>query len=144
MKIEDWQEAEIERDESRDGIVGRMAENAIRLATLRALSANASRPAVSVEDIGWARAVMLASINAVDSGVDKFMVSSRFDELCQAILQALRGSPRGELYRAELLKRRGIRGAESRMFDDAVKRLQETGDIDRTDGKKLVLTPSGR
>jgi hypothetical protein len=59
-------------------------------------------------------------------------------------LSALRSAKGGEMYRAELLKRRGVRGAENRMFDDAVKRLQETGDIERTDGKKLVLTPAGR
>ncbi|RCS21283.1 hypothetical protein DUT91_25200, partial [Phyllobacterium salinisoli] len=38
LEIEDWQESEIEKDESRDGVIGRFAENAIRLATLRALS----------------------------------------------------------------------------------------------------------
>ncbi len=144
LAIEDWQEAEIERDDSRDGIVGRLAENSIRLATLRAMSRGPVGAAVSVEDVAWARAIMMASIRAVDVGVEQFMTSGRFDELCQSILQALRSAKGGEMYRAELLKRRGVRGAESRMFEDAVKRLQETGDIDRTDGKKLVLTPAGR
>lgn len=144
LAIEDWQEEEIERDETRDGIVGRFAENAVRLATLRALSRTARGAAVTVEDVAWARAVMMDSIRAVDVGVEKFMVSSKFDEICQAILAALRGAKGGEMYRAELLKRRGVRGAENRMFDDAVKRLQETGDIERTDGKRLVLTPAGR
>lgn len=144
LAIEDWQEEEIERDETRDGIVGRFAENAIRIATLRALSRAARGAAVTVEDVSWARAVMLDSIRAVDVGVEKFMVSSKFDEICQSILSALRSAKGGEMYRAELLKRRGIRGAETRMFEDAIKRLQETGDIERTDGKKLVLTPAGR
>jgi hypothetical protein len=144
LAIEDWQESEIERDDVRDGIVGRFAENAIRIATLRALSRSANRASVTVEDVAWARSVMMESIRAVDLGVEKFMVSSKFDEICQAILSALRSTKNGEMYRAELLKRRGVRGAESRMFEDAVKRLQETGDIERTDGKKLVLTPAGR
>lgn len=144
LAIEDWQEAEIEKEEPRDGILGRFAENAIRLATLRALSRGPVGAAVSMEDVAWARAIMMASIQAVELGVDKFMTSSKFDELCQSILGALRGAPDGTLYRAELLKLRGIRRAENRMFDDAVKRLQETGDIERTDGKKFVLTPAGR
>jgi hypothetical protein len=143
IKLEDWQEAEIERDESRDGIVGRFAENAIRLATLRALSRNPKSPAVSVEDVDWGQAVMRASINAVDSGVDRYMSSSRFEELCRAIMEALRKSKDGTLFRAEVLKRRGVRGADTKAFNDAITRLQETGDIERTDGKKLTLTPAG-
>ncbi|YBV97097.1 bifunctional DNA primase/polymerase [Phyllobacteriaceae bacterium JZ32] len=142
IAIEDWQESEIEKDESRDGIVGRLAENAIRLATLRALSRNPAKPSITSEDVEWARAIMMASIEAVDSGVDKFMSSSRFEELCRAILGALRKSG-GVMYRAELLKRRGVRGAENRMFDEAVKRLQETGEIEQTDGRSLALTPAG-
>jgi hypothetical protein len=144
LAIEDWQESEIEHDESRDGIIGRTAENAIRLATLRALSREPVKPTVTVEDVAWARAVMMASIRAVDTGIEKFMTSSKFDELCQAILAALRSAKGGEMYRALLLKRRGVRGAENRLFEDAIKRLQETGDIEKTDGKTLVLTPAGR
>lgn len=138
-KVEDWQDDEIDRDESRDGIVGRAAENAIRLATLRALSRGPTDAKVTVEDVAWARALVMSSIEAVDAGVDKYMTTSRFEELCKAIMAALRVSKGGTLYRAELLKRRGVRGSDDRTFNDALKRLQETGDIERTDGKKLTL-----
>lgn len=144
LEIEDWQDAEIDKDESRDGIVGRCAENAVRLATLRALSRCPAGPLVTVQDIAWAKSIVMASIVAVDAGIDRYMVSSRFEELCNAILAALRTASDGSMYRAELLKRRGVRGAEERMFADATKRLQETGDIEKTDGKKFVLTPMGR
>ncbi len=143
IAIEDWQEAEIDKDESRDGMLGRAAENAIRLATLRALSRDAAKPMVNVEDVEWARAVVLSSIDAVDAGVDKFMTSSKFEDLCRSILGALRSSG-GKLYRAELLKRRGVRGADNRLFEEALKRLQETGDIEKTDGRTLTLTETGQ
>jgi hypothetical protein len=143
LAIEDAQEAEIERDESRDGIIGRMAENAVRLATLRALSRDPVSALISVEDVRWARAVVEASIEAVDTGVDRYMTSSKFEELCMAILSALRSAKDGTMYRADLLKRRGVRGAETKMLNDAIVRLQETGDIARTDGKSLTLTPAG-
>jgi hypothetical protein len=138
LDLEDWQEGEIERDETRDGILGRLAENAIRLATLRALSRDPAQAAVAIADVEWARAIMMASIRAVDDGVEKYMTSSQFESLCQAIMMALRGSSSGSMYRAELLKRRGIRGADNRMFDDAIRRLQETGDIEKTNGAKMV------
>jgi Bifunctional DNA primase/polymerase, N-terminal len=144
LDLEDWQEDEIDRDETRDGIVGRAAENAIRLATLRALSRDPAHAAVRVSDVEWARAIMMASIRAVDDGVEKYMTSSAFEGLCQSILMALRGSTDGSMYRAVLLKRRGIRGADTKMFKDAIVRLQETGDIEPTDGAKMVLAPSAR
>jgi hypothetical protein len=144
LDLEDWQESEIEQDESRDGILGRLAENAVRLATLRALSSNPSCAAVAVRDVEWARAIMLASVRAVDDGVEKYMTSSQFESLCQAIMMALRGSSGGALYRAELLKRRGIRGSDTKTFRDALIRLQETGDIEPTDGGRVVLVASNR
>src|SRR5690606_16535094 len=100
LDLEDWQEGEIERDESRDGILGRLAENAIRLATLRALSRDPAGTSVAVEDIEWARAIMMASVRAVDDGVEKYMTSSQFESLCQAIMMALRGSSSVAMYRA--------------------------------------------
>jgi hypothetical protein len=144
LDLEDWQEEEIDRDESRDGIVGRAAENAVRLATLRALSLDPVHAAVSVSDVEWARAIMMSSIRAVDDGVAKYMTSSAFESLCQSILMALRSSSCGSLYRAELLKRRGIRGADTKMFKDAIVRLQETGDIEPTDGARMVLAAPAR
>jgi hypothetical protein len=144
LDLEDWQESETERDETRDGIVGRLAENAVRLATLRALSRDPAHAAVSVADVEWARAIMMRSIAAVDDGVAKYMTGSAFEELCQAILAALRGSGSGAMYRAELLKRRGISKADGKMFKDAIIRLQETGDIEPTDGARMVLATAGR
>ncbi|MBR0695866.1 bifunctional DNA primase/polymerase [Bradyrhizobium lablabi] len=143
LAIEDWQEAEIERDETRDGLVGRLAENAIRLATLRALSRSPSQPSVNVEDVRWAHAIMSASVRSLDDGVDKYMSSSQFEQLCQAILSSLRSSRGGSMYRAELLKRRGISGSDTRTFDAAILRLQETREIEKTDGKRFVLSRAG-
>lgn len=142
LAIEDWQDAEIERDESRDGIVGRTAEHVVKLATLRALSINPAAPAVSVDDIAWARALVMASIDAVDSGVLQHMSGSQFEAVCKAIIAALRDNG-GEMYRAALLRRRGVSKADERTFEGAIKRLQESGHIEKTDGRKMTLTDAG-
>jgi Mn-dependent DtxR family transcriptional regulator len=86
---------------------------------------------------------MLASIEAIESGVDKYMAGSQFEAVVKAILAALRGARGGSLFRADVLKRRGVSKADERVVDGAIKRLQEAGDIERTDGKKLTLTPAG-
>jgi hypothetical protein len=83
---------------------------------------------------------MLASARSLDDGVDKYMSSSQFEQLCQAILSSLRSSRGGSMYRAELLKRRGISGSDTRTFDAAILRLQETREIEKTDGKRFVLS----
>ncbi|MBB5273966.1 hypothetical protein HNR26_000004 [Rhizobium rosettiformans] len=142
LAIEDWQDAEIERDESRDGIVGRTAEHVVKLATLRALSRNPETPSVSVEDVAWARALAMASIDAVDSGILQHMSGSQFEAVCKAIITALRDNG-GEMFRAALLRRRGVSKADERTFDGAVRRLQESGHIEKTDGRKMTLTAAG-
>jgi hypothetical protein len=71
------------------------------------------------------------------------MSSSQFEQLCQAILSSLRSSRGGSMYRAELLKRRGISGSDTRTFDAAIIRLQETREIEKTDGKRFVLSRAG-
>ena len=142
LAIEDWQDSEIERDESRDGIVGRTAEHVVKLATLRALSRDPASPAVSVEDIDWGRALVMASIDAVDSGILQHMSGSQFEAVCKAIVTALRAGG-GEMFRAELVRRRGVSKADQRMFDGAILRLQESGDIEKTGGRKMTLTTTG-
>jgi hypothetical protein len=142
MAIEDWQESEIERDETRDGIVGRLAENAIRLATLRALSRSPSRPSVSVDDVRWAHAIMLDSIRALDVGVDRYMTTSQFEGICQAILAALH-SRGGSMFKSELLKRQGVRGFDDKMVDSALARLRQTNEIKKADGALVALATTG-
>lgn len=125
--IEDWQYEQIDEDATRDGIVGRVAENAIKLATLRALSLNPRNPAVSVGDVAWARAIMIASIAAVDDGIDQHMHGTAFEAVMAAILRHLESSPAGEMFKSKLLMRRGIRGVSDQTIDDAIKRLRDIG-----------------
>ena len=142
LAVEDWQDAEIERDESRDGIVGRTAEHVVKLATIRAVSRAPAAAAVTVDDIAWARALAMHSIEAVESGILQHMSGSQFEAVCKAIITALRDNG-GEMFRAQLLRRRGVSKADDRMFEGAIRRLQESGDIEKTDGRKMTLTEAG-
>lgn len=142
LDVEDWQDAEIAKDETRDGIIGRAAEHTVKLATLRALSRSPVGASVSVEDIAWARALVMASIEAVEAGILQHMSGSQFEAVCKAVVTALRANG-GELYRAVLLRKKGVSKAEDRLFDGAIKRLQEDGTIEKTDGRKMRLTALG-
>lgn len=138
LAIEDWQYEQIDEDATRDGIVGRVAENAIKLATLRALSLNPQNPSVSVNDVAWARAIMMESIAAVDDGIEQHMHGTAFEAVMAAILRHLGSSPTGEMFKSRLLERRGIRGVSDQIIDDAIRRLRDIGKIS-ADGKTLRL-----
>ncbi|MFC3319774.1 hypothetical protein ACFOHY_23530 [Rhizobium rosettiformans] len=75
---------------------------------------------MSVEDVAWARALAMASIDAVDSGILQHMSGSQFEAVCKAIITALRDNG-GEMFRAALLRRRGVSKADERTFDGAVR-----------------------
>jgi hypothetical protein len=137
-RLEDWQTAEIDEDETRDGILGRVAENGGKLATLRALSRDPANPAVTVADVRWARAIMMESIRAIDSGIEQHMHCSALEGVMAAILRHLRGAKRGEMFKSKMLGRSGIRGVSDQAFNDAIKRLRDIGKIE-LDGSTLRL-----
>lgn len=129
-----WQHDPAWAGEKRD-IRARAAENTLRLATLRAISSYASRPAISVGDIKWAWGVVWRSIMYVQEGVATHMVASQAEGLRRAVLEALGDAGGKGLPYSKLLSRRGVRGSETRQIEEALKWLAEADEIVDLKGK---------
>jgi hypothetical protein len=61
------------------GLADRLAENTIKLATIRAISRNAAEPTVAAEDLEWAWAFMHQSMATVTGGVARYMAASEIE-----------------------------------------------------------------
>lgn len=127
MEIEEWQLAAIDEDHTKDGVVGRAAEQTLKLATIRACSRQPEAPSVSLDDIEWGWAIVSASLWNIDSGVKEFMVDSDFDRLCKLIMQHLEVAG-GEISRAVLLRKKGMK-KEPRLVEAAFQHLAEADEI---------------
>jgi hypothetical protein len=141
LAIEDWQIAEIEERQGHEGVVGRAAEQAQKLAVLRALSRDGTRAHVTVEDVNWGYAIVQHSIDCLDKGVTDYMAGSEFEGLCKSIKAALRRASDGSLPRSVLLRAKGVSKADGRQVTAALDRLVETGEVLRT-GATLKLVNS--
>ncbi len=113
--------------EKRD-IRARAAENTLRLATLRAISKYAANPAITVEDIEWAWAVVYRSILLVQEGIRDHMSASPAETLRKSVLEALRDSSEPVPY-SKLLSRRGVRGSDTRQVEEALRWLLDAKEI---------------
>jgi hypothetical protein len=108
---------------------GRAAENTVRLASIRAISRQPSRPVVTIEDVEWAWAIVHRSIAIITEGVERHMAGSIAESLRKAIVRALSQAKEKTLPWSQLLQREGVSHAEG---DDVAKSLQwliETGKV---------------
>jgi RepB DNA-primase from phage plasmid len=140
MKVRYWAREIGIADDGRGLIVNRAGDYTSKLATIRAISREPSKPVVNVEDIEWGFGIVLGSIATVEDGADRFMSGSAFEALCKAIIEAVRTckDPKG-LKNAELLRKSGVSQAEPRLFDAALSRLLNgTGELQN------VGKPSGK
>lgn len=129
LAIEDWQYEQIEENGAHDGLIGRTAEHVVKIATVRALSNNPGNPRVTIEDVEWAYAVVQRSIDNLDAGAREHMSGSQFEDLCKAILAALRRSKDGSLPQSKLVTARGVSKADDKMVKSALDRLAIAGEI---------------
>lgn len=139
IAIEDWQYEQIEEHGAHDGLIGRTAEHVIKIATVRALSNNPSDPRVTVDDVEWAYAIVQRSIDTLDAGAREHMAGSQFEELCKAIMRALRRAG-GSLPQSKLVTRTGISKADDRMVKAALDRLVIAGEIYQPEAKGRGVT----
>lgn len=151
LAIEDWQIAQIEDHGGQDGLIGRTAEQTLKFATIRALSRDSSKPRVRLDDVEWGYAIVQRSVDCLESGVEEYMSGSIFQELCKAVLRALKESKKGQLSHAAMLRKKGVGIHDARMVKSAYDRLHEMGDIERpasvSGGLRITLaktnTPQG-
>lgn len=130
---------QIERD-----IVGRAAENTIRLATVRAISRDPESPVITEQDVQWGWAIVHRSIQIIDNGV-KNMTASDPEALRKAIMEAIRSSRNGEIYRSKLMGRSGVKQASMQEYTAAMAWLYASGKVEdisaNQDGSKLRSLP---
>ncbi|MGR9420646.1 DUF3987 domain-containing protein [Rhizobium leguminosarum] len=116
-------------DEVYNDINGRAAENTVRLATIRAISRDAQRPAISLDDVEWAWAIVYRSIELIANGVTRHMSSSPAEALRKCIVEILREAPDCTIAYSALLRRKGVRGSALREVDEALQYLIESKEI---------------
>jgi hypothetical protein len=132
-------------NETEKKIRGRAAENTVRLATIRAISRNPSKPMVTVDDIQWGWGLIYRSIKIIESGVET-MAGSDQEKLRNVILACLRKSKGGIMYRSRLLRLSDIKEASSgtQDFMSAITWLYMSGEVvdvsKEGDGSKLQLS----
>ncbi len=116
-------------DEVYNDINGRAAENTVRLATIRAISRDAQNPAISLDDVEWAWAIVHRSIELIANGVTRHMSSSPAEALRKCIVEILREAPDCTIAYSALLRRKGVRGSALREVDEALQYLIESKEI---------------
>lgn len=114
---------------------GRAAENAIRLAAIRAVSRDASHPIVVEEDVAWGWAIVHRSISIVTDGVDRHMAGSTNEALRKAVTRALDVAKDRTLPWSFLLQREGVSAARGDEVAEAVQWLIDTGKVVELSGK---------
>lgn len=128
----DWQNAVIDADETVAGYVNRAAENALRLATLRALSrevvagnvaADLGRARVGVEDIEWAAAIIQQSLSTLDVGIKAFMAGSDFERAHKIAYAAIAGKGRAGVAESLLRQAKGISKLDQRTYQQVIEYL---------------------
>lgn len=122
-----WQHDKSWGEEARN-IIGRAAENTVRLATIRAISRNPASPEVSVEDVEWGWAIVYHSISLIRAGVSRHLSSSPAEALRKSIIDAVR-THSGPLHYSKLLERKGVRGSDMRQLGDALAWLKDTDQL---------------
>lgn len=129
-----WQNDRFWRGDARN-IIGRAAENTIRLATLRAISRCPAKPAVSRDDVAWGWGVVHASITAIRDGVRRHMSESPADKLRKAIIVHVEEAGEGGLPYSKLLEKRGVMSADKRQLSDALEWLVAAGQVQDVNGR---------
>ncbi|MDF0521790.1 DNA-primase RepB domain-containing protein [Bradyrhizobium yuanmingense] len=130
-QIRDWALQVALADERRGQIVNRAGDHTSKLATIRAISRDPRSPTVTVNDLEWAFGIVWRSIQTVEDGAERYMSGSPFEALCKAIVEAVRQCKDEDgLKNAELLRKPGVKQADTRTVDQALTRLiSGTGQI---------------
>jgi hypothetical protein len=128
--IEAWQLSVIDADEALQGIVGRAAEQTIKLATIRAISRDPSAPSVTIDDVGWGWAIVSLSLDAIQAGAERYMVGSPDEALRALLMEHITAAGSAGIPLSKLMERRGVRAAPRRDLGEALKRLVEAGRIE--------------
>ena len=121
-------EAEMDARPEVESFIARTAEIAVRLATIRAAGRLGRGATLAVADMEWGRDIALASADLMASDAAKHMiVEMSHGKLVNRILELLRR--KGRTKKRDLMRVVG-NGVKARDFDDAMKSLSESGQIE--------------
>lgn len=130
---EAWFEVLTAQEEAADAggrdIVGRAAENCLKIATIRALARDGLAAAVTEHDVHWAWSIVRASIATVQAGARENMAGSEFEALVKAMEKHVVAAGPDGIALSELLKKRGVGKHTDAVVETALKRLEKLGVI---------------
>jgi hypothetical protein len=132
-RIDDWaiRIADENLKDMPDGIVNRVAENTVRLATLRALSRDDKEAQVTLADMQWGASIVRGSIETLVRMMEMHMSTGPLDRLRKDVLRFVSASD-GAVTIGEIL--RSLPGAiENRDLNTVLSQLQSMGEIDSQD-----------
>jgi hypothetical protein len=107
--IRDWQKEALNAKPDYDGLISRTAEQTQKYATVRAVSRNPASPLIEVEDIEWGYSIVRRSITTIKDAVKRHLVSSDFELLCNAILEAVKAAGEDGIKQSDLMRARGVK-----------------------------------
>jgi hypothetical protein len=123
-----------EQDEQQRKLKGRVAEIAIRIATIR--SAGRGSSTISADDMQWACDLATLSAETLCAGVAKFMVVPlEFSEICPEMLKRVRDRG-GEMSERDIKRSFEKHVKRGDDINGALKHLVESGQLD-----KVVIKP---
>ena len=127
--IDNWQRDLTEKETALAKIANRAAENAGKLATIRALSTDHTAPIVRLEDVQWAWTIIQRSLFVIAGDIEKHLVGSEWEGLVKAILAHVGEAGKNGITFVDLRRRRGIGKAHGRDLNAAIKMLESSGEI---------------
>lgn len=128
-KVFMWQHSTSQDAADFADLVGRIAENVLRLATIRAVSRTPDDPAVDEDDIRWGNALVFDSFDTMRRGIASRMAASPFEEAMNLILGHVQDAGKAGIGHATLLRKKGIRALENRIVSEVLTRLSDSGEI---------------
>lgn len=137
--IETWQLDLTDDQPEHVGVVGRTAEQTIKIATIKAISRDPVKPIVTLGDVEWGYSVVQHSLDAIEEGVRKYMYGSDFEALHKRCLEVIENFGSEGVTRSDLIKQRGIRHAKTQDFESAIKWLDSADMIE----SKIASGPKG-
>lgn len=84
-------------------IVGRLAENAMKLALVRAVSRDPAMPTIAADDVAWGRALSLHCIETLLREADRFVGENEHDIRHKKTLNIIRAAGPGGITRTKLM-----------------------------------------
>jgi hypothetical protein len=133
----------LDSDTDLAGIADRIAENTIKVATIRAISRAPAKPEVSSDDIEWAGAIIHASVQAVSGGVARYLAGSATEALKKLVLGHITDAGVKGLAKSVLMRKRNVGRAAGYELDGALEWLCQSGEIANI-GKRDARGSRGR